>query len=461
MNRLFLYIGFLSFGVVFAQSSLNVRLLDNWQDPSLSVNSSGVRYNECWGFEQDEQEYAILGSTDGTHFFKITNDHQFEEVDFKQGKYASSMVVHRDFKTYRKYAYSVCDEGNSSLQIFDLSTLPDSVSLAAEFTGNFVRAHNLFIDTANAMMYVSGPMHFDSILNTNIQYKLDVYSLSNPTHPNLVWSGDPLTFPYVHDCFVRDNIAYLNCGEEGLRVYDFSTPSSPVFLQNFTAYQDQGYNHQGWLSPDGKKYVFGDETGGKRLKKCSVDNQHHIAIESHFGTNHLNGSIPHNVMISNDFAFVAYYNEGLRIYDIRPNTPREIAHYDTYPEESPFKMEGAWGVFSNFPSGRILVSDRHNGLFLFEFDAEIFLNTGNEDVFIYPNPVPQGEPITVRINLAISSFKVAIFDEMGRQITLEEIQNQTYYTVPALLSKGLYFLELKYVNYLEEEVVLHHRFVVH
>lgn len=460
MRKLLLHIWFLSIGVVFAQSSLNVGLLDNWQNPTLSVNSSGVRYNDCWGFEQDGQEYAILGSTDGTHFFTLTNDHRLKEIDFKKGKYASSMVVHRDFKTYRKYAYGVCDEGNSSLQIFDLSSLPDSISLAAEYTENFIRAHNLFIDTANALMYVSGPVHFDSILNTNIQYKLDVYSLSDPLHPTLVWSGDPLTFPYVHDCYVNNNIAYLNCGEEGLRVYDFSTPTAPVFLQNLTQYQEQGYNHQGWLSPDGKTYIFGDETGGKQLKKCSV-NSHQLTIESNFGTNYENGSIPHNIMISNDFAFVAYYNEGLRIYDIRPNTPREIAHYDTYPEESPFKMQGAWGVYSNFPSGRILVSDRHNGLFLFEFEASIFLNTSNEEILVYPNPAAQGEPITMRINLDISSFEVAILDEMGRQITREEIQHQTYYTIPSDIAKGLYILQMKYVNYLDEEVLLHHRFVVH
>ena len=64
-------------------------------------------------------------------------------------------------------------------------------------------------------------------------------------------------------------------------------------------------------------------------------------------------------MATDEFAFVAYYNEGLRIFDIR-NTPLEIAHYDTYPVDFFYKLNGAWGIYSELPSERLLVSDRQS-----------------------------------------------------------------------------------------------------
>ena len=49
-------------------------LLYNWQDTSL-VGSwmYDNTYNECWGVYINEREIAIIGSTDGTHFFDVTD----------------------------------------------------------------------------------------------------------------------------------------------------------------------------------------------------------------------------------------------------------------------------------------------------------------------------------------------------------------------------------------------------
>ena len=66
----------------FSQSRKNIELLDNWQNPSLLSNSSNVKYNDCWGYTANGSEYAIAGSTEGTHYFKITEEKKFDEVDF-------------------------------------------------------------------------------------------------------------------------------------------------------------------------------------------------------------------------------------------------------------------------------------------------------------------------------------------------------------------------------------------
>ena len=291
---------------------------------------------------------------------------------------------------------------------------------------------------------------------------MQVFSLSDPENPSLVFTG-PNDVIEVHDAYVRNNIAYLNCGFDGLRVYDFSTPSTPTFLQNMTFYQDQGYNHQGWLSPDGKTYVFGDETNGKRLKKCSVTSNHQVTIDNYFGTNFLENSVPHNIVLSNNFAYVAYYNEGLRIYDLRTGTPTEVAFYDTYPKEEPlFKMKGAWGIYPNFSSGRILVSDRVYGVFLFDFREDIFSSSTSDDLTIYPNPSSTGTSITLQLSdKTINSFNLSIYDRLGRIIQSEDVSQMSYIELEKILQAGIYTVKVTHLDYLNDEVILIKKFIVY
>ena len=429
------------------QISYNIDFLDNWNNDTLTSNSSQVRYNDCWGFELENQEYAIAGSTEGIHFFKITNENKLNHVDFIAGHFNDMSVIHRDIKTYQKYAYAVCDEGESSLQIMDLSYLPDSVHLVGNNDSSFAQVHNIFIDTLNGLLYAGGitPIENGIVQNT---ISMQIFSLSNPINPTLIYTG-PNDVNEVHDIYVRDNIAYLNCGFDGLRVYDFSDILNPIFEQNINVYQDQGYNHQGWLSPDGETYVFSDETGGKKLKKCKITSNN-ITIESLFGTNYEDNSVPHNVMISNEFAYVAYYNEGLRIYDIRKHIPFEIAYYDTYPENSFFNMQGAWGIYSELPSRRILVSDRHNGLFLLKFSENIFLNNNDNEILqVYPNPSSTDDSLTLILNDEnISTFNIILFDIKGKKVFDQKVFNQSYMSLKPKIQSGLYYL---YVNYIDNK----------
>jgi choice-of-anchor B domain-containing protein len=435
--------------VLNAQEIKNVKLLDHWHEDTLITNSNLVRYSGCWGFERNGREYAIIGSTEGNHFFLLTDNDQLQHAGFVEGKFNSSQVVHREFKTYQNYAYAICDEGTSSMQIIDLSYLPDSVVKVADIQNvNFGKVHNLFIDTAHALLYACKVTPIIGGIPQS-PVPLRVFSLADPINPLLLWEGPP-DIPEVHDCYVRDNIAILNCGENGLRVYDFSNPVVPFYLNNLQFYQDQGYNHQGWLSPDGKTYVFADETSGKRVKKCSVETDLSIQITGLFGTNYEENSIPHNIMCTNELAFVAYYNEGLRIFDLKHGNT-EVGAYDTYTDESVFKMNGAWGVFSNYTSERIIISDRQNGLFLFDFDRSVFAEGSTAQFSCNPNPVELGGSVMLRSPKdEITEFSVEVFNAVGEKLKRIDIKDQTYFELGGLNTSGVYFLRITYVNYLDD-----------
>ncbi len=460
MIRAFFLLFLITSFPLFGQDSRNIELLDRWEEDSLVVLSHGLRYNECWGFEHNGNEYAVAGSTEGTHFFRITDSDKLEPVGFIEGNYSHPSVIHRDFKSYQHYIYSVCDEGLSSLQIIDISNLPNSVTLVKEDSVNFARAHNIFIDTNNAILYactVAGSSGGTLLPSTSMR----VYSLSDPLNPTHLWTG-PNDIPEVHDAYVRNNIAYINCGFDGLRVYDFSNASSPLFIQNLGFYQEQGYNHQGWLSPDGTKYVFADETNGKKIKFCEVEDNE-VTIRGYFGTNYEENSVPHNIMLSNRFAYVAYYNEGLRIYDMNELPPKEVAHFDTHPEEEgPFTMNGAWGIYSELSSGRVLVSDRRNGLFLFRFRDDILSAVNGNELVVFSNPSVQGNPIQFRIdNPSVEQFEYRIVDMTGKVIEEKTVVKQSYASSTTPLSVGVYQLQVNYQDYLDDTIKLFQKIMIY
>lgn len=78
-------------------------------------------------------------------FFELSSDNKLNFIDFIPGRYVSSQAITREYKTYRQYAYAVGDEGLSSLQIIDLSYLPDSVHLVNDLQNNFLEKHTIFL----------------------------------------------------------------------------------------------------------------------------------------------------------------------------------------------------------------------------------------------------------------------------------------------------------------------------
>jgi hypothetical protein len=274
---------------------------------------------------------------------------------------------------------------------------------------------------------------------------MKIFSLSDPLNLLEVWSG-PSDVNEVHDAYVRNGIAFLNCGYDGLRVYDFSNLSNPLYLESITFYQDQGYNHQGWLCPDGKTYLFADETNGKRVKKCSW-NGSQLQIEKYFGENHENSSVPHNIMADNDFAYIAYYNEGLQIFDLRYPVPKRIAFFDTYPEENFFQMNGNWGVYSLFPSGRILASDRQYGLFLLGFDADFFRKTlVYEEAILFPNPLTQGDNLYIQFPFEATNIQISFRNLNGQLLESYAVDKSSVFIEKTNFSAGYYMAEIMFTD---------------
>ena len=65
---------FLLYPLAFFSQTSNVVLHDHWYKDSLITTSDGESiFNEVWGLEHNDENYAVIGSTMGTHILKIEN----------------------------------------------------------------------------------------------------------------------------------------------------------------------------------------------------------------------------------------------------------------------------------------------------------------------------------------------------------------------------------------------------
>jgi choice-of-anchor B domain-containing protein len=365
MRHFYLLIALLSSGSLWSQDKLNMTLLGQWDEEGLPLASGQYKFNDIWGYSDCEgREYAIMGSARFIHFLDVTEPADIREVARFPGSVNS---IWRDFKTYGQYAYAVADQGADGLMVFDLSGLPDTVVLANQMTNVFQRSHNLYIDQPRGRLYLAGA---NTRSNGTIILDLAADPVAPPVLADVLLPGG-----YIHDIHLRDNIGYCSHGFNGLAIYDFTNPQQLVTLGTYTTYPEQGYNHSSWLTEDGSKLVFADETHGRSLKLVDVSDPVEVTLLSLFKSQLLGpefpNSIVHNPFVRGDYAFLSYYHDGMQVFDLSdPLNVERAAYYDTYPQAENYNgFNGCWGVYPFLPSGNIIASDITNGLFVLKLDS--------------------------------------------------------------------------------------------
>lgn len=321
-------------------------------------DTDSTAFSDVWGYAVDGREYAFLGQSFGTYIIDVTDPQAMRVITFIEGPYS----LWRDFKTHSHYAYITHDANrndfpNPGLQIIDLSELPEKATLVNTYTTDFGsgRAHNLYID--NGYAYVCGGSAAAGVL---------ILDLEDPVNPVEINRRED---PYWHDVIVKDNIIYGSAIHSRMfQIMDGSDPTDLVLLSE-TSYPG-AFTHNIWMTEDNNYIITTDETRNRPLHFWDVTDKTEPKVMARYSAG-LN-SVPHNAHILGDFAYVSYYNDGLKILDISNRAaPVEVGHYDTFPLDSlkrNFGLTGNWGAYPFLPSGNILVSDMRTGLYVMGFN---------------------------------------------------------------------------------------------
>jgi len=423
-----------------AQNNFNLALLGHWDDDALPVSSPGnlnLQYNSCWGLTVNNREYAVMGGAQHVLFFDVTVPAIPKLVGKFQGR---STVVPREFKSYKNRVYAVADGGNDGLMIFDLSHAEDTIIRTYWDTTFFHRIHTIALDTTSGHIYMNGGNAGQGIIVLDAS--------QNPDAPTFLAHPD-LPGGYVHDCYVRNDTVYASSGYEGYFVFDFKDPVNPVLLAQIST---GGYNHNSWLTLDGKYAYYAEEIPqGRPIRIVDLQNLAlgEIEIVGSFLDNlqapsdSIKRAIPHNVYIKGDHLYDSQYEDGLLVYDISDRLePVLIAHYDTHPENTQYNgYFGNWGNYPWLASGTIISSDMQNGLFLFRLQNSSSVSSPNElPVSIFPNPARY--LLTLRVE-SIEKGRWEMLDVSGKQIQSGEFQSNVDTPISLLsVENGFYFLKI-------------------
>ncbi len=347
-------IGMILSSTLIAQN-LNVTFRSQLQYPGETLA------NICGYVDAQGNEYALVGASKGLSIVKVTNP----SSPVKVIQISGPDNLWKEIKVRGKYAY-VTSEGGGGLQIVNLTSLPNAAGIVSKYwtgdgaiAGQLNKIHSLHIDNNFVYLYGSNLFSGGPV----------VADISDPWNPTYVGNYQNSTSAYVHDGYVRNDTLYAAHVYDGFySIVDFSDKSNPIEL----ASQDTPtkFTHNTWLSTNSKILFTTDENSSSYLTSYDITNLNNIQELDRIQATPGSGSIVHNTHIikvaGNDYAVTSWYKDGFTIADAgRPQNLIQVGNYDSYPSGSGSGFEGAWGVFPYLPSGTIVVSNIHEGLFVF------------------------------------------------------------------------------------------------
>ena len=340
-------------------------------------SSTGQSYLGIWGYASAGREYALLTHSQGLSITEVTDPANPVEIQFIP---SAGGRIQRDIDTYldpvsgKTYAYFGGQEG-ANLYSIDLSYLPGTIPASGIVDlGRTNWTHTLQV--ADGLLFVNSA---GSSLGCRI-----FDAQANPANPPLLaqsWSGSDRD---CHDSFTRDNILYSADGySTRWRIVDIAGirgGSAPTLLGE-TAMKSGVYAHSNWLSDDSQYMYSFEEFNIEDINVFDVsDPANPVNVETFQWSGDATGNSPvHNGQVKGDLLHVAYYEAGYRVFDISdPANPVEVGMYETWRDpdgDGTFNKSitgienGAWNVYTDLPSGDVLVSDTQSGLFIFQITS--------------------------------------------------------------------------------------------
>jgi choice-of-anchor B domain-containing protein len=337
----------------------------------------GARIADVWGWVDSEtnKEYAVLGSTRGILFLDVSDPSKPVYLGVLAGK-AETALIWQEIEILNDHLYAVCDLSPCNLQIFDLTQLRGAEA-AQTWVPNSIfpipNAHSIDSNPKTNHIFINGSL----AIGNGAPVILDVSSPLAPVPVGIIaddgYTHDSLCRNYEGpDKAYRGNEICFNFNEDTVTIYDVSAnPMSPEQLSRVT-YDTASYVHSGALTKDHSTLIStdeGDESDGGAPTTLYIWDVSKLTKPKLIGQwTGKSASIDHNIYSEADALYHANYVDGFRILDLSRAAKgelKEVAFFDTMPNEGLPNFSGAWAAYPYLPSGNVLVGDMGGqGLFI-------------------------------------------------------------------------------------------------
>jgi hypothetical protein len=282
--------------------------------------------------------YAYVVGLTGLDVVDVSNPSAPALVGHIDGRLNDVRIVHGMTSTV---AFASSEGGDDRTWIIDVTTptAPNLVSVIDEYS------HSLQTRTVGdaTELYLA-----------NYSEAIPRFDVTNPLTPvrtgTIILPGE--TVSGVHDLTVYGSRIYANNTDAGFVAVDVSGGiDNPVELGRTKV----GYSHASWAGTIGGREIVlhGDEgmTGTSALGAYMRVLDGDPASSTFFGELAQYRTRPevgiHNIEVHGTRAYIAYYQDGVRIVDLAdPTHPVEVAHYNTWDDKTAYggAFEGTVGV---------------------------------------------------------------------------------------------------------------------
>ena len=358
--------------------------------PSSALGASFI--NDIWGWTDPETgiDYALVGSAEGLIVVDIGDPKRPVVLGILPTASNTGGPFWRDVKVYANHAFVVSEYDGHGMQVLDLTLVRD-VDLsggpvvfpeAAYYTG-IHHSHNIAINEYTGYAYIVGSESDTETCGGG----LHIVDISDPANPTYAGCFDEHGYSHDTQCvtyhgpdadYYGREVCFSSNGDvpgpNTLSIADVTDKSNTIGISN-VSYSDAGYSHQGWLTPDQKYFLHGDELdelflgNNTRTRVWDVSDLDNPTVIGVFDND--TSSIDHNIYAEGRYAFASNYTSGLRVYDmvdVAAGELSEAAFFDVYPENDNASFEG--GTWSNYPyfaqKGVVAVTAMDRGLFILQ-----------------------------------------------------------------------------------------------
>lgn len=259
------------------------------------------------------------------------------------------------------------DKGNwTGVYMYDVTLPWDPVEVGAIVWGKHPGHHLGAWTESGEVGLIDGVPHL--FVCSKITTMVEVFDVSDPAVA--VWKSSVMrpAWKASQETVYQDGLLYTAWGTEGFTIDDLSDPANPVRL-----------GHQPYLgpavvngglrtlcpTPDGNHLITGEYTNAGDVRLWNITNPSAITQVSSWrlGTN----SLLWSVKATNDYAYVAHLEDGIRILDIRTRTSLTPAGFF---DPDPAASVRTWaGIADIVIDGMTLyASHETRGLFVVEHD---------------------------------------------------------------------------------------------
>ncbi len=197
--------------------------------------------------------------------------------------------------------------------------------------------HRLFVD------HTSAPLR--AFLADGASPTMAVYDVTDPTTPTLIttWDAPDPNFG-VHAVFAKGSRAYVNATVGGMFVVDLDASGGPAEVGHYIG--PDPYSHASMPATfGGRKVVLHSDEGFDAHIEILDDDPASQSYMTKIGDFQLRREVSvHNYRIIGNTAYVAHYQDGVRLLDLSdPTKPTQIAYYNSWnPDTAPGALlEGA------------------------------------------------------------------------------------------------------------------------